>query len=102
MIPPNDPDWDALVLRSKAAKSRPAAWLEMAAVYGDLGQDVLYITERCVIRLGAKGLVATEIMPGIDPVRDIMAASGGRVQIAPDAITLPLSLLADAPMGWGK
>ena len=68
----------------------------------DLGQDVLYITERCVIRLGAKGLVATEIMPGIDPVRDIMAASGGRVQIAPDAITLPLSLLADAPMGWGK
>ncbi len=67
-----------------------------------LGQDVLYITERCVIRLGEKGLVATEIMPGIDPARDIVAASGGRVQIAPDAITLPLSLLADAPMGWGK
>lgn len=68
----------------------------------DLGQDVLYITERCVIRLGAKGLLATEIMPGIDPARDIVAASGGRVQIAQDAITLPLSLLADAPMGWGK
>ncbi len=67
-----------------------------------LGQDVLYITERCVIRLGEKGLVATEIMPGIDPARDIVAASGGRVQIAPDAVTLPLSLLADTPMGWGK
>jgi propionate CoA-transferase len=67
-----------------------------------LGQDVLYITERCVIRLGENGLIATEIMPGIDPARDIVAASGGRVQIAPDAITLPLSLLADAPMGWGK
>ena len=67
-----------------------------------LGQDVLYITERCVIRLGATGLIATEIMPGIDPARDIVAASGGRVQVAPDAITLPLSLLADAPMGWGK
>ena len=66
-----------------------------------LGQDVLYITERCVIRLGATGLIATEIMPGIDPARDIVAASGGRVQVAPDAITLPLSLLADAPMGWG-
>lgn len=68
----------------------------------DQGQDVLYITERCVIRLGKTGLIATEIMPGIDPARDIVAASGGRVQIAPDAITLPLSLLADAPMGWGR
>ncbi len=66
-----------------------------------LGQDVLYITERCVIRLGETGLIATEIMPGIDPARDIVAASGGRVQLAPDAIALPLSLLADAPMGWG-
>jgi mannitol 2-dehydrogenase len=38
-IPPNDPDWDALVARSRAARARPAAWLEMTAVYGDLGQD---------------------------------------------------------------
>jgi propionate CoA-transferase len=67
-----------------------------------LGQDVLYITERCVIRLDETGLVATEIMPGIDPARDIVAASDGLVRIAPNAITLPLSLLADAPMGWGK
>jgi propionate CoA-transferase len=67
-----------------------------------LGQEILYITERCVIRLGETGLLATEIMPGIDPARDIVAASCGRVQIAPNAMTLPLTLLADAPMGWGK
>lgn len=67
----------------------------------ELGQEVLYITERCVIRLTEAGLVATEIMPGIDPARDIVAASGGRVQIADDAQVLPLSLLADGPMGWG-
>ncbi len=66
-----------------------------------LGQDVLYITERCVMRMGHGGLVATEVMPGIDPARDIVAASQGRVRVADDAITLPLSLLADAPMGWG-
>ena len=65
------------------------------------GQDVLYVTERCVMRLGDSGLVAIEIMPGIDPQRDIVAASSGRVSVAPGAITLPLSLLRDAPMGWG-
>lgn len=62
------------------------------------GQDVIYVTERCVIRLTPQGLLATEIMPGIDPLRDIVEASQGRVQLAPDAITLPLSLLAPGPM----
>ncbi len=64
------------------------------------GQEVLYVTERCVIRLTGEGLIATEIMPGIDPDRDIVAASGGRVRIAPDARTLPLALLAEGPFGW--
>ncbi|AKO95967.1 Acyl CoA:acetate/3-ketoacid CoA transferase [Marinovum algicola DG 898] len=68
----------------------------------ELEQEILYVTERCVIRLTDQGLVATEIMPGIDPERDIVAASGGRVRVAQDAVTLPLSLLADAPMGWGQ
>jgi propionate CoA-transferase len=66
------------------------------------GQDVLYITERCVMRHRGGGLVAIEIMPGIDPQRDIIDASQGRVTVAPDAITLPLSILRDAPMGWGQ
>lgn len=64
------------------------------------GQEVLYVTERCVIRLTDKGLVATEIMPGIDPARDIVAASEGRVTVAENAVRLPLSLLAEGPMGW--
>lgn len=64
------------------------------------GQDVLYVTERCVMRLDDSGLVATEIMPGIDAEADIVAASEGRVSVAPDAITMPKSLLGEAPMGW--
>ncbi len=64
------------------------------------GQEVLYVTERCVMRLTDRGLVATEIMPGIDPARDIMAASQGRVTVAETATTMPLSLLAEGPMGW--
>ena len=37
------------------------------------GQDVLYITERCVFRLTTQGLELTEIAPGIDIDRDILA-----------------------------
>jgi acyl CoA:acetate/3-ketoacid CoA transferase len=59
---------------------------------------VLYVTERCVIRLQEEGLVATEFMPGIDPLRDIVDASHGRVSIANDALELPSALLAKAPM----
>ena len=64
------------------------------------GQDVLYVTERCVIRLTAQGLVAVEVMPGMDPGRDILAASGGRVRVAENATIMPLTLLRDQPMGW--
>ena len=64
-----------------------------------LGQDVIYITERCVMRLGDNGLIAVEIMPGIDPERDIVQASEGRVQVADDATLMPISLLQEEPMG---
>jgi acyl CoA:acetate/3-ketoacid CoA transferase len=64
------------------------------------GQDVLYVTERCVMRLTEGGLVATEIMPGIEPERDIVAASQGRVKVAPDARVISTLLLSKEPMGW--
>ncbi len=64
------------------------------------GQDVIYVTERCVMRATDAGLVAVEVMPGIDPGRDIVEASGGRVQVAPDASVMPASLFTDGPMGW--
>ncbi|MFZ7091117.1 mannitol dehydrogenase family protein [Primorskyibacter sp. 2E233] len=38
-IAPNDPNWDELVSIAQAAKTRPQAWLEQEAVYGDLAQD---------------------------------------------------------------
>jgi len=59
------------------------------------GQEVTYITERCVIRLTEKGLIATEIMPGIDAQADIVGASEGRVQLAENAI----EILRVGPMG---
>ncbi|MDG4649370.1 CoA-transferase [Roseibacterium sp. SDUM158017] len=63
------------------------------------GQEVLYVTERCVMRLTEDGLVATEIMPGIEPGRDIVEASEGRVSVAGDATVMPQALLRETPMG---
>ena len=65
----------------------------------ETGQDVIYVTERCVISLSSEGLVATEIMPGIDARRDIADASHGRVKIAQNAKLMPAALLKPEPMG---
>ena len=65
----------------------------------ETGQDILYVTERCVIRLTDFGLVATEIMPGINAARDIAEASQGRVKVAENAVLMPKSLLRPEPMG---
>ncbi len=43
-IAPNDPNWDNLQTRAKAARSRPAVWIEMDQVYGDLIKDAGFVT----------------------------------------------------------
>ena len=43
------------------------------ALAGSTGQNVLYVTERCVFRRTAAGVELTEIAPGIDLDRDILA-----------------------------
>ena len=44
VIEPNDPNWDRLTAQSKKAKENPAAWLEMADIYGDLAKAPGFIT----------------------------------------------------------
>ena len=47
------------------------------------GQQVLYVTERCVLELTTEGLRLVEIAPGIDVERDILGKMDFRPQVAP-------------------
>jgi len=65
------------------------------------GQSVLYITERCVLRLGDDGLELIEIAPGADLERDVLGQMGFRPQIAPDLREMDAAIFTDAPLGLG-
>ena len=45
-------------------------------------QDIMYITERCVFVLGERGLVLTEVAPGVDLHRDILDRLDFKVELA--------------------
>ena len=63
------------------------------------GQAVTYVTERCVIELTKKGLVVTEIAPGIDLEKDILAQADIKLNVSPDLREMPPALFDPAPLG---
>jgi propionate CoA-transferase len=63
-----------------------------------LGQPVLYVTERCVFELGVHGLKLTEVAPGIDIERDIIAHMAFRPLIG-EVRPMLAAIFEPAPMG---
>ncbi|MDD9874639.1 MAG: acyl CoA:acetate/3-ketoacid CoA transferase, partial [Gammaproteobacteria bacterium] len=63
------------------------------------GQRVTYITERCVMQLTPNGLKVTEIAPGIDLQRDILAHIPFAVEVAGDLRTMARQLFLPESMG---
>ena len=62
-------------------------------------QDVLYVTERCVIRLTESGLTVIEIAPGVDLERDVLAKSGVPLLVSHDLHLMSPALFRPEPMG---
>jgi propionate CoA-transferase len=63
------------------------------------GQDVQYVTERAVFRLGPDGPVLTEVAPGVEIERDIRPRVGFPLRIAPDLQQMPARIFAEGPLG---
>jgi propionate CoA-transferase len=63
------------------------------------GQDVTYVTERCVMQLTAQGIVVTEIAPGVDLQSNILDQSEFPLIVAPDLKTMDLRLFSPEKMG---
>ena len=65
-------------------------------------QPVLYITERCVFELTPDGMMLTEVAPGIDVARDILAHMDFTPQISPNLKTMDSDIFKPEPMGLAQ
>ncbi|WP_223475539.1 acyl CoA:acetate/3-ketoacid CoA transferase [Oricola indica] len=63
------------------------------------GQDVTYVTERCVMKLLPEGVTVTEIAPGMDIQTDILDKAGFALKVSPNLKTMPEFLFNPEKMG---
>lgn len=63
------------------------------------GQEVRYVTDRAVLELADDGLVVTEVAPGIDLERDVLARIGFPVRVAGTLRQIDSRVYAAGPMG---
>jgi propionate CoA-transferase len=64
-----------------------------------LGQDITYITERCVMKLTPQGIVVTEIAPGISLQDNILDQSEFPLIVSPTLKTMDAALFSEGKMG---
>jgi propionate CoA-transferase len=65
----------------------------------ETGQTVMYITERAVFELTRDGLVLTELAPGVDLERDVLAHMDFKPLVSPDLTEMDGRIFREGPMG---
>ena len=63
------------------------------------GQDITYVTERCVVKLTDRGLTVTEIAPGLDLQRDVLDQAATPLAVADDLRAMDAALFRPEPIG---
>jgi acyl CoA:acetate/3-ketoacid CoA transferase len=63
------------------------------------GQEIVYVTERCVLKLEPEGVTVVEIAPGIDLQRDVLAHSEFPLRVKRDLKMMPAALFRPEPIG---
>ncbi|MBB2714397.1 UNVERIFIED_ORG: acyl CoA:acetate/3-ketoacid CoA transferase [Rhizobium etli] len=63
------------------------------------GQEIIYVTERCVMKLTPEGIVLTEIAPGVDLQSQILDQSEFPLMVAPDLKVMDAALFREAGIG---
>lgn len=63
------------------------------------GQDVTYVTERCVMKLTPEGIMLTEIAPGVDLQTHILDQSEFPLIVSDQLKTMDEALFREEPMG---
>jgi propionate CoA-transferase len=67
-----------------------------------VNQPVMYITERAVFRLTSDGMMLTEIAPGVDLEKDILALMDFKPFISPELKLMDEAIFRPEPMGLKK
>lgn len=65
----------------------------------ETGQQVTFVTERCVLELRTQGLTVTEIAPGIDLQSNVLDAAGTHLHISDDLREMDANLFREASFG---
>lgn len=90
-----------LVIRKEGRSRKFVQRIEQVTFSGDYatkkGQRVLYVTERCVFKLGTQGLELIEVAPGVDIEKDILAHMDFRPRVD-GPVSMDPRIFIDEPM----